>query len=382
MTADYQTTYDVFISYSSHDKQLAHAACVVLEAHRIRCWIAPRDVLPGTEWGASIIDAIDRCRVMVLIFSARSNASSHVRREVERAIAKGRTVLPFRMEDIRPAGAMEYSLSNTHWLDAFTPPVEAHLQPLAASVQMLLLPERQAKLACAGDIQNHLQPASKSLKFIAYAALIPCLAGGVIACFVLSRIRENPRNQQLEQKQTLIPIEQTLTRCEEIALGLILVDAQGATRGAWGYPLHQQITYRGFTEAEATMALAALISEGFVEFVEIEEQEPIDGKHSKLPAYRITAQGLLFARAYDSLRSFKACYHYIIRLHGVREENETFLDQLKIPTYIERETRFIEDADPSKYSTIAVWSYEKIDRLAVIDLGIKNLRSIVSFSED
>jgi TIR domain len=94
MANDTQSKYDVFISYSSKDKKWADAACAVLEKHKIRCWIAPRDITPGTEWGASIISGIDGSKIMVLIFSTHASQSAQVRREVERAIAKGLIVLP------------------------------------------------------------------------------------------------------------------------------------------------------------------------------------------------------------------------------------------------------------------------------------------------
>jgi hypothetical protein len=138
MSVEPKSQHDVFISYSSKDKKWADAACAVLERHRIRCWIAPRDIIPGSEWGGSIIAGIDACKVMVLIFSGNANASAQVRREVERAISKGLSVLPCRVENIAPSGAMEYALSNTHWLDAFTPPVERHMEFLANSVKTLL----------------------------------------------------------------------------------------------------------------------------------------------------------------------------------------------------------------------------------------------------
>ncbi len=41
--------HDVFISHSAKDKATADAVCAVLEAEGIRCWIAPRDVLPSVE---------------------------------------------------------------------------------------------------------------------------------------------------------------------------------------------------------------------------------------------------------------------------------------------------------------------------------------------
>lgn len=107
-------TRDVFLSYSSHDKAWADAARAVLERQGVRCWIAPRDIIHGEQRGASIIGGINGGRMMVLIFSGHANASDHVRREVERAISRGIAVLPVRVEDIRPEGAMEFALGNRH----------------------------------------------------------------------------------------------------------------------------------------------------------------------------------------------------------------------------------------------------------------------------
>ena len=50
--------HDVFISYASTDKAIADATCAKLEAQKIRCWVAPRDVLPGTEYGEAIDNAV------------------------------------------------------------------------------------------------------------------------------------------------------------------------------------------------------------------------------------------------------------------------------------------------------------------------------------
>ena len=88
--------HDVFISHASEDKPTADAVCARLEADGIRCWIAPRDILPGTEWGEAIVDAIEGGRVMVLVFSAQTNLSRQVIREVERSVSKRPTRSPLR----------------------------------------------------------------------------------------------------------------------------------------------------------------------------------------------------------------------------------------------------------------------------------------------
>jgi hypothetical protein len=131
-------SHDVFISYASVNKSVADAVCAHLEAIGIRCWIAPRDVVPGIAYAESILSAIQNCRVMVLVFSSAANQSSHVLREVDRAASLNRIIVPFRIEDTRPTQAMEYYLSTPHWLDALTPPLEKHLQTLQSTLSSLL----------------------------------------------------------------------------------------------------------------------------------------------------------------------------------------------------------------------------------------------------
>ena len=130
--------YDVFVSYSHEDKLTADAICGTLEAQGIRCWIAPRDINPGQEWGQAIIQAISGARIMVVVFSHHSNDSQQVMREVERAVHGGLAVLPFRIEDVKPSGSMEYFLSSMHWLDALTEDREEHILRLATSVGAIL----------------------------------------------------------------------------------------------------------------------------------------------------------------------------------------------------------------------------------------------------
>jgi hypothetical protein len=130
--------FDVFISYSSKDKTVADAVCARLESAAIRCWIAPRDVVPGTSYGEGIIDAIHAAKIMVLVFSSSANSSGHIPKEVERAVSNGLTILPFRIENVPPGKSLDYFIGSVHWLDAMTPPMEKHLDDLAATVHKLL----------------------------------------------------------------------------------------------------------------------------------------------------------------------------------------------------------------------------------------------------
>jgi TIR domain-containing protein len=171
--------FDAFISYASADKTAADAACAVLEAAGIRCWVAPRDISPGLEYGAAIIDAIDRCRVMVLIFSSSANDSPQVRREIERAASKGVAILPVRIEEVLPTKSMEYFLGDIHWLDAMTPPIEKHLQQLAVTIKALL----NASAAAANETLGGV--ARFDPKYPARSGWLFPVIGGVVSVALL-----------------------------------------------------------------------------------------------------------------------------------------------------------------------------------------------------
>jgi hypothetical protein len=109
-----------------------------MERQGIRCWIAPRDIAPSADWAAEIIDAISGASLMILIFSASSNDSAQVRREVERAVHKQLSILPFRLENVLPSKSLEYFLSSQHWMDAFPPPREGHYARLISHIKQRL----------------------------------------------------------------------------------------------------------------------------------------------------------------------------------------------------------------------------------------------------
>ena len=157
--------HDVFVSYSHHDKPQADAVAATLEAKGIRCWIAPRDVIPGQEWGAAIVEAIRSSRVMVLVFSSHANASPQIRREVERAVNAETVLIPFRIEDVAPAQSLEFFLGTPHWLDALTPPLEAHLERLAAAVASFL-----AVAEAPGRPAIHVRPSAPAAAAVADTA--------------------------------------------------------------------------------------------------------------------------------------------------------------------------------------------------------------------
>ncbi len=106
----------VFISYSSHDGELAEAFCTELEAAGVPCWIAPRDVEAGA-YGSSIVRGIRGAKALLFIASAHSAASGHVRRELERAVDAGVPIVPIRIDGTAFSDELEYYLAGMHWIE-------------------------------------------------------------------------------------------------------------------------------------------------------------------------------------------------------------------------------------------------------------------------
>src|ERR1035441_1992800 len=68
------TSRSVFLSYASHDADTANSICQFLESHGLSCWVAPRDVRPGTEYADAIVAAINEAKAVVLLLSGSAVA--------------------------------------------------------------------------------------------------------------------------------------------------------------------------------------------------------------------------------------------------------------------------------------------------------------------
>jgi hypothetical protein len=166
---------DVFISYSQPDHACAVELVARLEEQGVECWIAPRDIVPSADWAAEIVDAISSARLMILVYSANSNLSPQVRREVERAVHKQLSILTFRIEEVAPSKSLEFFLSAQHWMDAFQPPREPHYARLCTYVQAQLgsaPPPRPVQTNSTAGVPNIHHFEAAQLQYIER-----CLAG-------------------------------------------------------------------------------------------------------------------------------------------------------------------------------------------------------------
>src|SRR5271166_3859210 len=130
--------HDVFISHAHKDKGIAHAICQKLESARVRCWLTERDISAAEDWTEATRNAIGSSRVMVLVLSENANAAPHIEREIAHAFYTRRMIIPLRLTNTLPRRDFLFYLGNVRWFDAFSPPVEEHLEELTASINSVV----------------------------------------------------------------------------------------------------------------------------------------------------------------------------------------------------------------------------------------------------
>lgn len=146
--------YDVFISYSSHDQKVVEGLCAYLEQHKIRCFVAYRDIPRGVVWARAIVEALDESSMMVVVFSDHFNNSDQVDREIELASEDRKPILTFRITDDAFKGTKKYYLKNVNWIDAFPNPNEVFGSVVDSVVKLLKLEDSSSADTSAELINN------------------------------------------------------------------------------------------------------------------------------------------------------------------------------------------------------------------------------------
>lgn len=237
---------EVFISYSSVDKTAADEVCEALERSDISCWIAPRNIGVGS-YASAIIKGITDCQLMVLVFSSHSNKSPQVEREIERAVSKGKTIYPVRIENVVPSPDLELFISSEQWMDAFEPPLSDHLDKFCDNVKALLagLPPADVDIETETPAPTPAPLFSKIWLIISLLALMFALVIAASAIFTLQHGGVNA-----------IFIIGTLTLLLLLALA---VSAFVPRRHPWLEALIRRFNWKLQAPAKMWLALAVLL---------------------------------------------------------------------------------------------------------------------------
>lgn len=105
-----------FISHHSSQEQTARHLKEILERNGITGWMAPDDIEPGRPFDQAIIEEVEECDLIVLLFCSQSDQSRHVKRELMMAENHNKLIYPVRLEDIDAKG-LAYWLNDYQWID-------------------------------------------------------------------------------------------------------------------------------------------------------------------------------------------------------------------------------------------------------------------------
>jgi len=256
--------FDVFVSYATQDAALAATLVEVLEASRVQCWIAPRNVVPGTMYADGIMRAINDSKVVALVLSEHSAVSAHVGREIERAAAKHRPIIALRIDKAPLTPALEYFLSESQWVHLGPGGIEAAgatlLQAIRSHRSCASPPEPRPGAAAADVIRIgsfEISPSERRL----------CADGrpveiGARAFDLLVVLAENPG--RLVSKTTLLErvwrglvVDENNLPAQIASLRRILGAGAVRTVPGFGYRLELGVAVAGSAEPAAAPGAAA-----------------------------------------------------------------------------------------------------------------------------
>ncbi len=141
------TDRDVFICHrtAEPDQDIADAICTRLEERGLRCWIAPRNILAGSQnYERDILKGVENSKVFLLVSSFKSIYSQDCEMELKAAVLENKALYSYRIDDTPYDGAFERALSQVQWLDAQDDPY-AHLEQLVIDIKGILARDEREK---------------------------------------------------------------------------------------------------------------------------------------------------------------------------------------------------------------------------------------------
>ena len=110
---------DVFISYSSMDRDRVTPVVEYLRSSGISVWVDEGNIHAGDLWSEQIVQAIADCRVMVVMLSGNSTDSHNVVKEAMLASEQKKALLPVYLEPAEIPAKLQYQLAGIQHLELY-----------------------------------------------------------------------------------------------------------------------------------------------------------------------------------------------------------------------------------------------------------------------
>jgi hypothetical protein len=110
---------DVFISYSSMDRDRVTPVVEYLRSSGISVWVDEGNIHAGDLWSEQIVQAIADCRVMVVMLSGNSTDPHNVVKEAMLASEQKKALLPVYLEPAEIPAKLQYQLAGIQHLELY-----------------------------------------------------------------------------------------------------------------------------------------------------------------------------------------------------------------------------------------------------------------------
>jgi len=114
--------HDVFISYSSQDREQVLQIAKNLEESDLHVWIDHNRIPGGTNYGPEIVRGVKESQILMLMCSDNSMRSKNVKQEIQLAWKYSKPYLPLLLEPIDFPEQVEYWLEGWQWIEVLDLP--------------------------------------------------------------------------------------------------------------------------------------------------------------------------------------------------------------------------------------------------------------------
>ena len=122
---------EVFISYSSLDRDRVLPVVESLRGNGISVWVDEGNIHAADLWSEQIVQAISDCHVMVVMLSQNSTDSHNVVKEVILASEQKKALLPVFLEPAVVPAKLQYQLAGIQHLELYGQDEQQVLEDLA-----------------------------------------------------------------------------------------------------------------------------------------------------------------------------------------------------------------------------------------------------------
>ena len=218
---------EVFISYSSQDFEEVHGIVERLRGVGVSVWMDEGGIEAATLWSEAIVEAINDCKVLIMMVSGHSTDSPNVVKEVMLASESGKVILPVYLEEAEIPSRLKYQLTGIQHLEAFALSESGLIEELrrGLAINGVTVPG----IETTDTLTPTKTPSHRRKKNINSTRLLPLVAGCVIG-MLIGWFAVGSGSRFTETKPSLMTINASVSLPKTAPLADASVIQYGASR--------------------------------------------------------------------------------------------------------------------------------------------------------